>query len=98
MLCFDHFDMSENNLGNLGCKDVAKMLMETPSIKTLNISQNNIGLQGLEIICQALTDPSCKAKLEVLDISRNLIRDEHLKILYSLVEMNESIESVLYTP
>jgi hypothetical protein len=74
------------------------MLMDTPSIRKLDISHNNIGMEGLEHICKALTDPTCKAKLVHLDIRKNIISDSHLKILYSIVEMNDHLESILYTP
>jgi Ran GTPase-activating protein (RanGAP) involved in mRNA processing and transport len=57
MTCLENLDFADNDLGNAGCKQVAKMLMETPSIKKLDISHNNIGMEGLELICLALTDP-----------------------------------------
>ena len=66
-------DLSENNLGNMGAKQVAQLIKENTSIKKINLSKNKIEVDGLNEICFALIE--CEAKIESIDISDNMITD-----------------------
>ena len=69
----EYLDLSENNLGNKGAKQVAQMIKDNSSIKKINLSKNKIGVDGLNEICFALIE--CEAEIESINISDNIITD-----------------------
>ena len=87
-------NLSNNNLGPKGAKDVANMIVENVSrghiIKKVDISENNIGAQGLQEFCSVLVCERDSGLVE-LDIRNNNIPDQSLKALLALVFENQEL-------
>ena len=82
----EQIDLSNNDLDDSSASQIARILEENPTIITLNLSKNNIGQKGLQTVCSALSEKTCKVKR--LDISDNPIPEGALKILMALLCQN----------
>ena len=87
-------NLSKNNLGPKGAQDVADMIIDNVerghTIKKVDISENNIGAEGLQAFCSVLV---CErdSGLVSLDITNNNIPDQSLKALLALVFENQEL-------
>ena len=92
----EDLDLSGNNIGNHGAKDVAIMIEENTSIKRLILNNCGIGTAGLQILVSSLCkDPD--ETVELLDIQNNFIPDKHLKMLLVLIYKNRNIQDIRYS-
>lgn len=66
-------------------------------IKKLDISNNNIGAQGLQAFCSVLVLKKDDCGLTELDIQNNNIPDKSLKALLALVFKNNQILEIKYS-
>ena len=88
-------DLSNNNIGNKACKDIASLIESNTTIKVLNLSENKIGGKGLQVICSALCN---NQTIEELDIRKNdKIPWYTLKMLLAMLYRNQSIVKIYYT-
>jgi hypothetical protein len=87
-------DLSNNNIGNKGVKNITKLLETNEAIRELNLSDNNIGTKGLNHLCSAL---SYNKSIVRLDIRRNPIPWGANKILLALLHKNPNIYEITYT-
>jgi hypothetical protein len=74
-------DLSRNNIGVGGAKQVAASLEYVPELQILALKGNNIGLEGANAIAAGL---KYVPQLQTLDLSRNSIGDEGAKAITSL--------------
>ena len=70
------------------------MIANTETIEVLNLSENMIGPEGLQQICSSL---ALNKSVKMLDIQRNEIPDESLKMLLALLFKNETILEIKYS-
>lgn len=87
-------DLSNNNIGNKGIRNITKLLKENSAIVELNLSDNNIGTKGLNHLCSAL---SYNRSVLYLDIRRNPIPWGANKILLALLYKNPNIMEIKYS-
>jgi len=87
-------DLSNNNIGNTGVKNITKLLESNKAIKEINISDNNITTKGLNHLCSALSYNSSVLKL---DITRNPIPWGSNKVLLALLVKNPIINQIKYS-
>ena len=72
------------------------MIDDNETIERLILQNCNINGKTLNIIADALTC-STNSNLLLLDIQKNPIQDPQYKVLYGLLNCNESIETIKYT-
>lgn len=87
-------DLSNNNIGNKGVRNITKLLKTNEAITELNLSDNNIGTKGLNHLCSAL---SYNKSVLSLNIKRNPIPWGANKILLALLHKNPNIVEIKYT-
>lgn len=87
-------DLSNNNIGNKGVKNITKLLESNEAITEINLSDNNIGTKGLNNLCSAL---SYNKSVLYLDIRRNPIPWGANKILLALLYKNPKIFEIKYS-
>lgn len=87
-------DLSNNNIGNTGVKNITKLLEENKAITEINLSDNNIGTKGLNILCSAL---SSNRSVQYLNIKRNPIPWGANKVLHALLIKNPHILDIKYS-
>ncbi|CAI2367823.1 unnamed protein product [Moneuplotes crassus] len=87
-------DLSNNNIGNKGVKNITKLLETNEAITEINLSDNNIGTKGLNNLCSALSYNKSVVKL---DIRRNPIPWGANKILLALLHKNPNINEIKYS-
>ena len=88
-------DLSHNKLGPKGAQNIAKMLEEVKTIKSLILKDCDIRVQGLTYICSALSNEENNC-LNLLDITGNQIDDGYLKILLAMLLHNPHIYEIKY--
>ena len=74
---------------------MSEILSNHKNVKRVILSNNNIGREGLGIICSALANKECK--VEFLDISNNNFEDKQLKALLALLYKNDSLIEIKYS-
>jgi Ran GTPase-activating protein (RanGAP) involved in mRNA processing and transport len=87
-------DLSNNNIGNTGVKNITKLLEANTAITELNLSDNNIGTKGLNRLCSAL---AYNKSILFLNISRNPIPWGANKVLLALLYKNPNILEIKYS-
>jgi hypothetical protein len=95
MECLRELDLSDNKLGNVAAGQIKSILEHYPNLKVLKLKNNDIGSDGLQIICSSLCNE--KSQLEYLDIEGNPISDRSLKMIFAMLYQNLSILEIKYT-
>ena len=72
MICLEQLDMHSNKLGDHGAELLSEGIINTKTLRVLNISGNNIGPSGTTAIVNALTN---NTSLKKLNISYNKLGD-----------------------
>jgi hypothetical protein len=89
-------NLAGNYIGNKGARDIAEMIQENMTIKSLILTNCSIGAQGLLDICTTLCHDG-NENLEFLDIEGNYIPDKQLKMLLVLMYKNRNIQDIKYS-
>lgn len=79
-------------LGGRALASLAEIIRESPSLKTLYLSNNHLGEDSFQIICDALSSP--KSSLEVLDVSNNNFDDAGICKIAKAIKTNKSLRSL----
>ncbi|KAM6174580.1 LOW QUALITY PROTEIN: NACHT, LRR and PYD domains-containing protein 1-like [Erethizon dorsatum] len=61
------------------CQDLASALSTSPSLKELDLQQNDLGSYGVQMLCEGLRSPTCQLTLLWLDVT--LLSEEELTVL-----------------
>ncbi|XP_036999515.2 NACHT, LRR and PYD domains-containing protein 9 [Artibeus jamaicensis] len=71
------------------CEDLASVLTFRKSLKSLNLDGNNLGHEGVVILCEALNHPECA--LELLGLDRFMFEEETQVLLEAVEEKNPQL-------
>ena len=90
-------DLSNSDLrSKTAVKQLCQMVDENGSLKTLKVRNCKINASTLTILAGALTK-ACNENLRCLDISDNPIQDSQYKMLFGLLQNNQSLTVLEYT-
>jgi hypothetical protein len=84
-------DLSVNNIGDDGAKQIADALKDNRSLKHLCLLDNKIGDDGAKAIADALKD---NHSLKTLDLNGNEIDDDGAKSIADALKVNHSLETL----
>lgn len=70
-------------MDKLAIEQIALIIKENKEVKKINLARNYIGQEGLNMLCQTLSED--ESKVEEFDISDNDIPDSSLKTLFALL-------------
>ncbi|XP_045708755.1 NACHT, LRR and PYD domains-containing protein 9 [Phyllostomus hastatus] len=76
------------------CEDLASVLTFGRSLKSLNLDCNNLGHDGVVMLCKALSHPDCV--LELLGLDRNAFEEETQVLLKAVEEKNPQLRILHY--
>lgn len=79
-------------LGKKALSSLAEIIRESPSLKTLYLSNNHLGEESFQIICDALSAP--KSHLESLDVSNNNFDDAGITKIAKALKTNKALKSL----
>eukprot|EP00801_Mesodinium_rubrum_P002909 Mrub_02909.p1 GENE.Mrub_02909~~Mrub_02909.p1 ORF type:complete len:463 (+),score=77.94 Mrub_02909:73-1389(+) len=88
--CFDNFE-NQDFSGNSDANLLGLILKDNKSIKELDISYHNIGIEGLKSLCHGVIN---NKTLEKIDLSGNYIGEKSVPILKSMIENNNNLTSL----
>ena len=84
--------LAGNNIGPLGCVEIAKLFdISKSQLTSLNLSYNNITDKGVKVLSEVLVNNN---KLHSLDLSGNNITDKGVKILSEVLVDNNKLRSL----
>lgn len=83
-------DLSNNFIEAEGAQAFGVVLRFSYTLLELNLSRNNIGSAGVELIAQGLRD-NADSKLQRLDISWNGIKDDGAAMLAAMLKSNSAL-------
>lgn len=84
-------DVSSNYLGPRGLLPVLDLVKNTKSVHTLDISNNDLGLEQVQHLAYCLALHPC---LRRLILRRTSLQDAHIPVLLQLLDMNSVVEEV----
>jgi Ran GTPase-activating protein (RanGAP) involved in mRNA processing and transport len=87
------FSLKKNEIGFQGIKTLEDCLSLSKTIKELNLSGNNIGDEGVEIVIKALQNKK-RQSLHVLSLSNNKITSIGCKIICEFIAKCHSLEEL----
>lgn len=82
-----------NHLTSQGMKILASSLKQNSTLKSLDLSYNQIGNLGLQELCQALTNNE-KSTLKILYLTRNHLTNEGISYLVQMLENNRTLKEL----
>ena len=85
-------DISNNNISNLGAREIASALHENQTLQTLNISCNNIQVDGAIAMAKALHENKA---LQYLYISNNNILDNGVIAISECIKKNSKLQELV---
>ena len=85
--------MKKNEIGLQGIKTLEDCLSLSKTIKELNISGNNIGDEGLEIVIRALSNKK-RQSLTILSLSSNKITSKGCKMICDFILKGNNLEEL----
>ncbi|KAM9278480.1 NACHT, LRR and PYD domains-containing protein 6 [Morus bassanus] len=71
------------------CEDLCTVLSASQSLRHLDLSENNLGDGGTQLLCEALGHPTCS--LERLWLKKSGLKEETLQKLAALGEVNPTL-------
>jgi len=78
--------LNNNNITSKSCPILASLLSISPRIKKLTLINNNIGDEGIKILCtEGLNSYENTGSLEILDLSKNNITFEGFKYILQYI-------------
>ncbi|KAM5297562.1 NACHT, LRR and PYD domains-containing protein 9 [Glossophaga mutica] len=77
------------------CEDLASALTFGTSLKSLNLDWNNLGHDGVAMLCEALSHPDCV--LELLGLDKHAFAEETQGLLKAVEEKNPQLR-ILHQP
>lgn len=93
----EQLDLSNSDLRTTeACKQICEMIDKNDTIRKLALRDCQLNAKGLALIADALTKKN-NENLCHLDIQNNPIDDPQLKILFGLLQNNESLDRVDYS-
>lgn len=87
------FNLKKNEMGLAGIKALEECLANSKSIKELNLSGNNMGNDGVQIIVSSLK-PKTKAGLTKFCVSSNKIDSRGCKMICDFIAECRSLEEL----
>jgi Ran GTPase-activating protein (RanGAP) involved in mRNA processing and transport len=85
--------LKKNEIGLQGIKTLEDCLSLSKTIKELNISGNNIGDEGLEIVIRALSNKK-RQSLTILSLSSNKITSKGCKMICDFILKGNNLEEL----
>lgn len=84
-------ELSDNEIGDDGARDLAMLLRDKPSIIHLDLNNNHIGDEGIQELARALSNPH--ATLQRLYLEKNgEIGESGVNQLIEMLKVNRSLE------
>lgn len=80
--------MHRNKIGERGCRAIAEVIRENKIITLLDVSDNALGHEGINTICEALSSHSAKQpapSLLTLNISHNAVKRESIPLIKAAI-------------
>ena len=93
MICLEELDISHNKLGDHGAELLSEGIINTNTLRVLNIKFNNIGPSGTTAIANALSINTSLEDLHMCD--DNFIGQDTAKALDSAIITNKSLKMLL---
>lgn len=87
------FSLKKNEIGFQGIKALEDCLGLSKTIKELNLSGNNIGDEGVNIVITALSNKK-KQSIHILSLSNNRITSEGCKKICEFIAMCNTLEEI----
>ncbi|XP_068280868.1 NACHT, LRR and PYD domains-containing protein 12-like isoform X2 [Nyctibius grandis] len=79
-------------LTSAGCRDLAAALSTSPSLRELDLGDNDFGDPGLQLLCEGLKQPTCR--LEIMGLQRCRITSAGCGDLATVLSTNQSLREL----
>jgi Ran GTPase-activating protein (RanGAP) involved in mRNA processing and transport len=87
-------DLRSNNITCTGAMPLQGLLLGTPSLRTLILSDNDLGDHGIMALSRALQQQSKTAQLQILDVNGNTITPVGASALGTMLRVNKSLQAL----
>ncbi|XP_069825556.1 NACHT, LRR and PYD domains-containing protein 3-like isoform X2 [Dendropsophus ebraccatus] len=89
----EELGLSNNNLPDTSCPQLASVIRNNPSLKILDLSYNRLSGPHFSDLAEALSSPACR--IEELELDNNNLPDTSCPQLASVIRNNPSLKSLL---
>jgi hypothetical protein len=89
-------NLSDNALSNRNMESIVPTLARMPALRELWLADNSIGVDGLSLLCDIMSQESCN--IEHLDLSNNPITPaEAAPLLHRMLRSNNTLLTISFT-
>ncbi|XP_069828856.1 NACHT, LRR and PYD domains-containing protein 3-like [Dendropsophus ebraccatus] len=88
----EELDLRSNNLPDTSCPQLASVIRNNPSLKTLYLSENCLSGPHFSDLVEALSNPACR--IEILGLGDNNLPETSCSQLASVIRNNPSLKSL----
>ncbi|XP_076989657.1 NACHT, LRR and PYD domains-containing protein 11 isoform X2 [Tamandua tetradactyla] len=74
------------------CRDIASVIVNNQNLRTLELGSNNVGDEGVELLCNALKHPNCK--LENLGLEECMLTTACCEAIASVIINNKTLKKL----